>query len=278
MRAFRAFLPVAVVLAAGCASLLPPAPPDVQALRDVWSGRRAAFQDVRALADVRVEAPGREDLWPAFTAVFTFTAPETIGISGFTPLGTPLFGYEAEAGRYRFWGPGLEEPVSGRLDGPLADPALRLLTALGHVLDGVLGPETGGEPLRVDRQGRWVVRRPGETVRLTADGGRITGVTVERRSGGTVRLAFSDFRDLGPLDAPHRIEAGLPALDARVRIAVSDWLLDAGADAPGKNAGSANAAQADKVNAEFQGTVPDRTGATKAHQSQQEESASWPYG
>lgn len=229
MRALRVLLPLAALLAAGCASLLPPAPPDVQALKDVWSARRAAFRDVRALADVRVEARGRDDLWPAFTAVFTYTAPETVGITGFTPLGAPLFGYEAEAGRYRFWGPGVEGPVTGPLDGPLPDPALRLLTALGHVLDGVLGPETGGEPLRVDAEGRWVVRRAGETVRLSADGGRITAVTVERRAGATVELAFSDFEDLGPLDAPRRIEATLPSLGARVGITVSDWLLDGGA-------------------------------------------------
>jgi hypothetical protein len=229
VRPLRTLLPLAALLAAGCAALLPPAPPDVQALKDVWSARRAAVRDVRALADVQVEARGRSDLWPAFTAVFTYTAPETIGITGFTPLGAPLFGYEAEGGRYRFWGPGVEGPVTGKLDGPLPDPALRLLTALGHVLDGVLGPETGGEPLRVDRKGRWVVRRPGETVRLSADGGRITAVTVERRSGGTVELAFSDFEDLGTLAAPRRIEAVLPALKARVGIAVSDWVVDAGA-------------------------------------------------
>jgi hypothetical protein len=222
--AVRWAAPLAALLAAGCAAL-PPAPPEAQALADAWGARRAEFRDVRALADVRVDAPGREGLWPAFTAVFTYAAPGDIGIAGFTPLGTPLFDYRAAGGRYTFRGPGREGPLEGDLAGRPADPALRLLTALGHVLDGVLGPEVGNGPLRIDRKGRWVVRRPGETVYLSAVDGRITGVTVERRAGATVRLAFSDYRDAGPLAAPHRIEASLPALGARVEIAVSDWLI-----------------------------------------------------
>jgi hypothetical protein len=218
------------ILAAGCAAL-PPAPPEVQALKGVWQERRAAFPEVRALADVRVQKDSGRGLWPEFTAVFTHRAPDRTAIAGFTPLGAPLFTFEAVGERYTFRTPDREAASTGRLDRPVADPALRLLGDLGHLLDGVLGPETGSGPVRLGRDGRWVVRHAGETVRLATDRGRITAVSVRRDRGDPVDLAFSDFRDAGlpdrRLEVPHRIEAQLPALGARVEIAVSDWVLAA---------------------------------------------------
>jgi hypothetical protein len=212
------------VLTAGCASL-PVAPPEVQALKGVWAERRAAFPEVRALADVRVEA-ARGDLWPAFTAVFAYAAPDRVEIAGYTPLGAPLFTYRAEGGRYTYAAPDGSPPRTGSLEGRPKDPAVRLLRALAHVLDGVLGPETEAAPLRVDRDGRWVAKGPGETVVLTADGDRVVAVRVRRGRGKAVALAFSDFRDAGPLAAPYRIEVRAPAVGARVAIAVADWVLE----------------------------------------------------
>lgn len=216
---------VLAALAAGCASL-PLAPPEAQALKDVWADRRAAFTEVRALADVRVHAARQADIWPAFTAVFAYTAPDRIDISGYTPLGQPLFTYRAEAGRFTYAAPGGAPPRTGALDGKPKDPAVRLLRDLSHVLDGVLGPETGAEPLKVDRRGRWVVKVAGETTTLTTAADRVTAVRVRRGGGKAVELAFSGFHDVGPLSAPHRIEVRAPALGARVEIAVADWVLE----------------------------------------------------
>jgi hypothetical protein len=223
LRARRAGLAGWALLAAGCAAL-PPAPPEVQALKDHWSARRAAYAEVRALADVRVVAR-RADLWPAFTAVFTHTAPDRDTVSGYTPFGTPLFDYAAEGGRFRFTVPDRERAVTGRLDRPPADPGLKLLADLGHLLDGVLGPEAGEGPVRLDRDGRWVVRGGGETVHIRAAGDRITAVSVHRGRREAVRLAFADFRPVGGVECPFRVEATLPALGARVEITVSDWVL-----------------------------------------------------
>jgi hypothetical protein len=220
------FLPALLLaaLAGGCASL-PLAPPEAQALKGVWAERRADFPEVRALADVRVEA-ARGDLWPAFTAVFAYAAPDRVEIAGYTTLGAPLFTYRAEGGRYAYTAPDGSPPRTGSLEGRPGDPAVRLLRAMTHVLDGVLGPETGTAPLRIDRDGRWVAKASGETLVLTADADRVVAARVRRGRGKAVELAFSDFRNAGPLAAPYRIEVRAPAVDARVAIAVADWVLE----------------------------------------------------
>jgi len=222
-------------LTAGCAAL-PPAPPEVQALKAAWQERRATFTDVRALADVKVEGAKGRGIWPRFTAVLTHLAPDRTTIAGYTPLGAALFTFEAKGGRYTFRTPDREAPLTGRLDRPLPDPALRLLGDLDHLLDGVLGPETGPDPVRLGTDGRWVVKHAGETVRLAAQGSRITAESLVRGRKEALALAFSDFRDAGlpdrRLDLPHRIEARLPSVGARVEVAVSDWALATAAPAP----------------------------------------------
>lgn len=220
------------LLATACAPRLGPAPPGAPSLVQVWAERRADFPSVRALADVQVEAPNHGAAWPAFTAVFTYRRPDRVSVAGFDAFGRGLFTWEAAGNRYTLSAPELERPRTGRLDARGAPAEARVLGALAHLVDGVLGPETDGRVPGVDRHGRWVVRRGPETVALAVTDGRVAAVEVRRRGAATVRLAFADWRDLGPLPAPFRIDLALPAHDVTAAIRVEAWHLDRGPEAP----------------------------------------------
>lgn len=226
----------AVSLLAACAPRLMPAPPGALSVTQVWAENRDRFRAVSALADVTVDAGGAHLAWPEFTAVFAYHDPDRVAVTGFTPLGTLLFTYEAANGRYTLRGPDPDRARSGSLSAKGADPEARLLGALVHLVDGVLGPDTGATPVGVDRKGRWVVKARGETLAVALDDGRVDRVEVRRRRAATVDLAFDDWRDAGPLMAPHRIVVTVASGRLSAEIRVQAWRLEGTPEAAGKPA------------------------------------------
>jgi hypothetical protein len=157
-RTAAAGLALAAALLAACAPHLLPAPPEAPTITGTWAENRDRFPAVSALADVTLDADGARLAWPEFTAVFAFHAPDRVAVTGFSPMGALLFSYESGDGRYTLRGPDPDRVKTGRLGARGADPESRLLGALVHVLDGVLGPDTGDTPVGVDPDGRWVVK------------------------------------------------------------------------------------------------------------------------
>lgn len=219
-----------------CAPRLLPAPPSALSLTRAWEENRDRYRTVSALADVTVDAGGAHLAWPEFTAVFAYHDPDRIALSAFSPLGQLLFTYEAGGGRYTLRGPDLDRARSGALGAAGADPEARVLGALVHVVDAVLGPDTAGTPVGVARDGRWVVRARGETLTLALDDGRIQALEVRRRGAAAVALAFGDWRDAGPLEAPHRIVVSVPSGGLAAEIRVETWRLEGTPEAAGKPA------------------------------------------
>lgn len=223
---------VPVLLAAACAPRLGPLPPEGGSLVQVWAERRADFPSVRALADVQVGA-AREAAWPRFTAVFTYARPDRVSVAAFDTFGRGLFTWEASGVHYTLTDPDHARPHTGRLDAPGTRAEARLLGALTHLVDGVLGPETGEGKAGVDAQGRWVVRRGGETVAYAIADGRVERLEVRRRGAATVRIRFGDWREAGPLEAPHRIDLALPDDRVTATMRVEAWRLEGATEAPG---------------------------------------------
>jgi hypothetical protein len=226
-RTAAAGLALAAALLAACAPHLLPAPPEAPTITGTWAENRDRFPAVSALADVTLDADGARLAWPEFTAVFAFHAPDRVAVTGFSPMGALLFSYESGDGRYTLRGPDPDRVKTGRLGARGADPESRLLGALVHVLDGVLGPDTGDTPVGVDPDGRWVVKVRGETLALTLDDGRVDGVEVRRRHTAPVTLAFGDFRDAGPLVAPYRIGIAVHSGRLSAEIRVQTWRMEA---------------------------------------------------
>jgi hypothetical protein len=204
-RTAAAGLALAAALLAACAPHLLPAPPEAPTITGTWAENRDRFPAVSALADVTLDADGARLAWPEFTAVFAFHAPDRVAVTGFSPMGALLFSYESGDGRYTLRGPDPDRVKTGRLGARGADPESRLLGALVHVLDGVLGPDTGDTPVGVDPDGRWVVKVRGETLALTLD----------------------DVRDAGPLVAPYRIGIAVHSGRLSAEIRVQTWRMEA---------------------------------------------------
>jgi hypothetical protein len=221
-----------------CAPRLTPLTADGLSVTRIWDDNRDRYRAISALADVAVDAGGADLPWPEFTAVFAYHAPDRVAVTGFNPLGTILFTYEAGDGRYTLRGPDPERARTGKLGARGANPEARMLGALVHLVDGVLGPETGDGKVGVTPDGRWEVRRHGETVDLAVDGARVEAVEVRRRAAGAVALDFGDWREVGPLEAPHRIRITLASSRLSAEIRVQEWRLE---DAPDTAAGPAPA-------------------------------------
>jgi hypothetical protein len=219
-----------------CAPRLLPAPPEAHSVTQTWHDNRDRYRTVSALADVTVDADDVRLAWPEFTAVFAYHDPDRVALSGFSPLGQLLFTYEAGGGRYTLRGPDLDRARSGSLGDAGAGPEARVLGALVHLVDGMLGPDTAGAPVGVARDGRWVVRARGETLTLDLDDGRIDTLEVRRRGGAAVALAFDDWRDAGPLEAPYGIEVRIAAGGLTAEIRIDEWRLEGSPEAAGKAA------------------------------------------
>jgi len=219
-----------------CAPRLLPAPASALSVTQVWAENRDRFRTVSALADVTVDAGDAHLAWPEFTAVFAYHDPDRIAVSGFSPLGQLLFTYEAGGGRYSMRGPDLDRVRSGALGAAGADPEARVLGALVHLVDGVLGPDTAGTPVGMTRDGHWVVRARGETLTLALADGRVDTLEVRRRGAAAVGLAFGDWQNAGPLEAPHRIVVTVPAGGLTAEIRVDTWRLEGTPEAAGKAA------------------------------------------
>jgi hypothetical protein len=223
-------------LGSACVPRLLPAPPEAASVTRTWAENRDRYRTLSALADVTVDAGGARLAWPEFTAVFAYHDPDRIAVSGFSPLGGLLFTYEAGDGRYTLRGPDLDRARTGSLGSAGADPEARVLGALVHLVDGMLGPDAAGAPVGVARDGRWVIRARGETLTFSLDDGRIDDLEVRRRGASAVELAFGDWRNAGPLEAPYRIEVSVPAGGLTAEIRIQEWQVEGTPEAAGKPA------------------------------------------
>jgi hypothetical protein len=229
-RWFTVVAPAALALLTACAPHLAPLGSDALSVTQVWKGNRDRYPAVSALADVTVDAGADPLAWPEFTAVFAYHAPDRVAVTGFTPLGQLLFTYEAGDGRYILRGPDTDTVRTGRLGAKGGSAETRLLGALAHLVDGVLGPDTGDAQVGVAPDGRWVVRARGETVYLGLEDGQVDEVEVRRRGGAAVALVFDDWRDAGPLQAPYRIVVTAAASGPSAEIRVQEWHVEGASD------------------------------------------------
>lgn len=195
-----------------------------QDIRQQFAARRAGAETTRALAEVHITAHGKEVLWKQFTAVFSWQAPDRFSVSGHGSFGEELFRYTSADGHYRFDLAGREAPLTGVVGAKAKQPEARVLSALSHLLDGVLGPDLEGGRLRPARGGGWEVKKDGKTVRFSVAEGRVTRVEVLRSGAGPLTLEFSDFRAAPTAQAPHRIVVSLPRLQAKAEIRVDEWV------------------------------------------------------
>jgi len=225
-----------LALLAACAPRLLPAPPEALSITQTWAENRDRYRAVSALADVSVDAGGARVPWPEFTAVFAYHDPDRVAVTGFTPLGQRLFAYEAGDGRYTLRGPEETQVRTGAVGAKGADPEARMLGALVHLVDGLLGPDTGGAPVGVARDGRWVVKARGETLAVALEDGRVDTVEVRRRGAKPVALAFYDWRNAGPLLAPHRIVVTVASGRLSAEVRVQTWRLEGTPEAAWKPA------------------------------------------
>lgn len=194
-----------------------------QGIRQQFAARRASLESARALADIHITAHGKEVLWKQFSAVFGWQSPDRFSVSGYGLFGEELFRYTSASGRYRFDLAGREAPFTGEVGDKARQPEARVLSALSHLLDGMLGPDLEGGRLRPARGGGWEIKKGGQTVRFRMAEGRVTHVEVPRSGAGPLTLAFSDFRTESTAQAPHHIAVSLPRLQAEAEIRVDEW-------------------------------------------------------
>lgn len=231
MRGATLLLAALLALLPACAPRLEPLTPEslaaAQDLAREMNARRAGHDAAAALVQAELKSRGPVRLWPGFTALFRYRAPDAYALNGYSDIGLPLFAYQAEGGVYTVTTP----------DGPAdGGPAAEVLHDLTHLLDGALGVDLGGGPPRRTRDGRWFVARDGASIRFTVADGHVTALSVERAGRKPTRIRFDDFRGAGwPL--PYRMDVELAEYRVKIALTVLEWNLVAAAPPDGAGNG-----------------------------------------
>jgi len=225
MRAFLGILLGTTLLTAGCAQWAPT--PDAatraeaQVLSQQMATQRAGYAGAAALFQAEVTSKGHLKLWPSFTAVLRYQAPDQLVLNGYSDLGLPLFNYTSDGDTYSLTLPDAEAPINGRLDSR-RDPTARLLGDLSHLLDGAIGINLSGAELRRTKDGDWQ-EKDGPRFRLHE--GHLSHLSLNHSNGKTTTVRFTDFRTLGSAEAPYRINVELAQFKVNLDIQVMEWNL-----------------------------------------------------
>ncbi len=192
-----------------------------QAVADRMAQERSRYRAASALVQATTTSHGKLQLWPHFTAVLRYTAPDRVSIEGYSELGIPLFSFHSENGRYQFTASATGEIRSGNLNS-LLDPVARVLTDLSHLLDGAVGIDLKGALPRADGGG-WRIQKDGVTTTFRLNGNRVTHLNLDRRGRPPTEIEFTDFRPLDAGVAPYRITVVLAGYKAHLSVEVMEW-------------------------------------------------------
>lgn len=192
-----------------------------QSVATAMAALRSEHSTASALVQATTETHGKLQLWPGFTAVLRYTAPNRTTIEGYSELGIPLFSFTSENGRYQFTDPA-GNTHSGRLNSRI-DPVARILTDLSHLMDGAVGIDLKGALPRSTKNGDWQIRSDGMTTTFRLDHGRVTHLTLNRKGRPPTTIEFSDFRPLEKGAVPYRITVNMAGYKARLSVNVIEW-------------------------------------------------------
>lgn len=218
-----AFLGVALVLLAGCASLPPPRqplPPEAHRLIALLQHRWQEFDDLRTLAEITIQRDGRVQ---RLTGVLLLRAPVSVRFEALTPWGLPILLLVGNAESVTFY----EVADNRALVGPASAKATERWLGLALEPEELVGILTGHVLPLKDPYSAEIVPADGvgPSIKLTGATGvqqiwadPETGVVRQVELTGAKTPARITYAGGGPADPPASLT--LTALDAPLVVSV----------------------------------------------------------